>query len=97
VAERQKRNVRRSVLQIHLQPRASKTEVVGPHGAAIKIRVQAPPVDGAANAELIRFLAKTLGIPRAAVRLTGGASGRLKRVEIVGLDPSEVEKLLGVC
>jgi uncharacterized protein (TIGR00251 family) len=97
VAERQKKNVRRSVLQIHVQPRASKTELVGQHGAAIKIRVQALPVGGAANAELLQFLAKTLGIPRSSVRLTGGASGRLKRVEIIGLEPSEIEKLLGVC
>jgi len=72
------------VLTVHIQPKASTTECVGIHGDAIKIRVAAPPVDGAANDELIQFLARRLSIPTASVRIHSGASGRHKRVLIKG-------------
>jgi len=72
------------VLTVHIQPKASITECVGIHGDAIKIRVAAPPVDGAANDELIQFLARRLSIPTASVRIHSGASGRHKRVLIKG-------------
>jgi hypothetical protein len=64
------------------------------HGDAIKIRLQAPPVDGAANEELVRFLAERLGVPRAAVRIVSGEAGRRKRVEIIGAAPEVAERLL---
>lgn len=81
-------------LVLHVQPRASRTEVVGPHGDAVKVRLAAPPVDGAANAALVRFLAERLGVPRDAVRLVGGAGGRRKLVEIDGLDAAEAQRRL---
>jgi uncharacterized protein (TIGR00251 family) len=71
---------------IHVQPRASRTEVVGWHGDAVKIRIKAPPVDGAANEELTRFLSKTIGVSRQSVQITAGASARRKRVKIDGVD-----------
>jgi uncharacterized protein (TIGR00251 family) len=73
-----------AILTVHLQPKASTTECVGIHGDAIKIRVAAPPVDGAANQELIRFLACRLSIPSSSVRILSGASGRHKRVLVKG-------------
>jgi len=73
-----------AILTVHIQPRASTTECVGIHGDAIKIRVAAPPVDGAANDELIRFLARQLSIPASSVRIHSGASGRHKRVLVKG-------------
>ena len=73
-----------AVLSVHIQPKASTTECVGIYGAAIKIRVAAPPVDGAANDELIRFLAHQLSIPSTSVRIHSGACGRHKRVLIKG-------------
>ena len=73
-----------TVLSVHIQPKASTTECVGFHGDAIKIRVAAPPVDGAANDELIRFLARQLSIPSTSVRIQSGASGRHKRVLVKG-------------
>ena len=73
-----------AVLSVHIQPKASTTECVGIHGDAIKIRVAAPPVDGAANDELIRFLARQLSIPVTSVRIQSGASGRHKRVLVKG-------------
>jgi hypothetical protein len=74
----------KTILAIHVQPRAARTEVAGIHGDAIKIRLKAPPVDGAANDELIRYLAERLGVPRAAVRILSGAAARRKRVEVTG-------------
>jgi len=81
-------------LTLHVQPRASRTEITGLHGDAIRIRLAAPPVDGAANAELVRFLADRLGVPRARVVIRHGESGRRKTVEIAGLSPTQAEQRL---
>ena len=77
-------------LRLHIQPGAKKTEVVGLHGEALKIRLAAPPIDGKANACLIGFLAERLGVAKASVRLVSGESSRAKRVRIAGVDPSLV-------
>jgi uncharacterized protein (TIGR00251 family) len=74
-----------AILTVHIQPRASTTECVGIHGDALKIRVAAPPIDGAANDELIRFLAQTLSLPLAAVCIESGIRGRHKRVRLRGV------------
>lgn len=74
-----------AILTVHIQPKASTTECVGIHGDAIKIRVAAPPIDGAANDELIRFLARRLSIPPTSVQIASGASGRHKRVHVNGV------------
>ena len=73
-----------AVLSVHVQPKASATECRGIHGDALKICVAAPPVDGAANDELIRFLAHQLSIPVTSVQIKSGAGGRYKRVLIKG-------------
>src|SRR4051812_28927694 len=73
-----------AILSIYIQPHASSTECVGSHGDAIKIRVTAPPADGAANAELVRFLARQLSIPVTSVQIKSGAGGRHKRVLVKG-------------
>lgn len=84
------------VLTIHVAPRASKDEVRGIHGDAVKIRLRAPPVEGRANRELIRFLSRKLDIPARQIGLLTGKSGRRKRVSIAGLSASEVIKRLGI-
>jgi len=71
------------LLAVQLQPRASRDEIVGPHGDALKIRLTAPPVDGQANACLIKFLAKAFGVSRSQVRLVSGETARNKQVRIV--------------
>ena len=73
-----------AILTVHIQPKASATECVGIHGDALKIRVAASPIDGAANEELIRFLARRLSIPSTSVQIHSGASGRHKRVLVKG-------------
>ena len=74
-----------AILTVHIQPKASTTECVGIHGDAIKIRVAAPPVDGAANDELIRFLARRLSLPSTSVQIHSGAGRRHKRVLVKGV------------
>ena len=66
-------------------PRASATAVAGRHGDAVRIRVAAPPVDGAANTELVRFMAQRLGVSRGAVTIARGQSSRTKTVTIEGI------------
>ena len=70
----------------------TKTEVVGLHGEALKIRLAAPPADGKANACLIAFLADRLGVARSAIRLVAGDASRAKRVRISGVDPALVRR-----
>jgi len=78
------------VLTVHVQPKASYTACIGVQGDAVKIRVAAPPVGGAANAELIRFLADTCSIPRAAIAIESGSGARHKRVGLRGVSASLV-------
>jgi len=86
----------RTILTIHVQPRASRTEVAGWHGDAVKIRLAAPPVDGAANDALTAFLAERLAVPRSAVSLLSGETSRRKRVGIDGLSLEDALTALGL-
>jgi len=72
----------RLILTLHIQPNAKRTSVAGLHGEALKIRVAAPAVDGAANTALLAFLKKAFGVPLANIHLKHGAGGRRKIVEI---------------
>jgi uncharacterized protein (TIGR00251 family) len=83
-----------AVLEVLVQPRASRTRVVGEHDGRLKIQLAAPPVDGEANAALLAFLADALGVKRADVALLAGETGRRKRVRIAGLDPAAVAAAL---
>jgi uncharacterized protein (TIGR00251 family) len=76
-----------------VQPRASRSEVLGLHGDALKIRLAAPPVDGAANEALIELLADQLDVPRAAVRIVSGVRSRTKVVEVAGIGGDVMERL----
>lgn len=71
------------------QPRASKTELAGEHGGALKIRIAAPPVDGEANDELLRFLAKRLHVPVSRLHLVGGESSRGKTIQVTDITAVE--------
>ena len=74
------------VITVHAQPGARRTEVVGRHGEAIKIRIAAPPVDDRANDALVAFLAETFGVRRSAVTIRSGSTSRHKRVLITGIE-----------
>lgn len=75
-------------LNLHIQPGAKRTELVGLHGEALKIRLAAPPVDGKANAALLLFLSKIFKVPKEAVVLLRGHSSRQKQVQIKGYEVS---------
>lgn len=83
-------------LRVLLSPRASKNAVVGMQGEDVKIKIAAPPVDGAANEALVKFLAKTLGLAADRVSLVAGQTGRRKIVKITGLDEAALRAALGI-
>ncbi|CAG0980814.1 hypothetical protein GPROT1_02266 [Gammaproteobacteria bacterium] len=70
------------VLALHVQPGAKRTETAGTYGDSLKIRLAAPPVDGKANAELVRFLADAFGVPQRQVTILRGETSRQKSVRI---------------
>lgn len=73
------------ILPVRAVPRASKNEIQGIHGDALKVRLQAPPVEGKANQALIRFLSDVLDISRSQLSIASGETGRNKSVLIVGV------------
>lgn len=79
-----------TLLAVRLQPRAARTELAGLHADALKIRVAAPPVEGAANAALCAFLASRLGIPSSRVTVQRGTTARTKVVCVHGVSAAEV-------
>lgn len=84
----------RLVLRLHVQPRASRSELVGLHGDRLKLRLAAPPVEGRANEALIAFLAETLGLKRQQLELLRGLQGRDKDLLVSGLDEAAVRSRL---
>ncbi len=83
----------RVLLSVRVQPRASRTAITGRRAGVLLLAVQSPPVDGAANEAVRRFLAKEiLGIPLSAVTLERGESSRDKVIVIVGLAPAEITR-----
>ncbi len=76
------------LLVCHLQPNASRSEFAGLHGDALKIRIQAPPVEGKANTELVKFLAKAFGVGKRDIDIISGELNRHKRVRIT--DPAKL-------
>ncbi len=81
-------------LDLYIQPRASRTQVVGLHDGALKIRLAAPPVDGQANEALIEFVAKRCEVRRTSVRIVSGLTSRRKRVQIDGVSIEEAKRRL---
>ncbi|MHA7631969.1 DUF167 domain-containing protein [Corallococcus sp. M7] len=81
-------------LTVLVQPRASRTQVVGEHDGQLKIQLAAPPVDGEANAALVEFIAKTLGVPRRQVTLVAGDTSRRKRLRVEGVDAAAAEAVI---
>lgn len=83
-------------LAVQITPNAKKTEVIGVLDDALKLKLQAQPIEGKANEALIKFLSKTLSVPRSALTITHGQTSKKKLIEVVSatLTPDEVEKLL---
>jgi hypothetical protein len=95
-ARKNKEEAAAVTLSIRIQPRASKNELVAREGGGLKIRLTAPPVDGAANEALIRFLADTLSVSKSQVELISGHTSRDKVVRVHGTSEAEAERLLNL-
>jgi uncharacterized protein (TIGR00251 family) len=81
-------------LTLTIAPRSGRDEIVGLAGDALKIRLKAPPVEGRANEALLDFLAKRLALPRSALAISAGATGRRKVVQVSGLTAEAVTQRL---
>lgn len=84
------------VFSVRVQPRASKDEIAGEIGGALKVRLQAPAVEGRANEALVELLAQLLKTPKSAVRILSGDRSRTKRIEIGGVTGQQIQALLVV-
>lgn len=84
------------MLRIFVQPRSSRNQIAGLHGGALKVKITAPPVEGAANQMCIRFLARQLGIAKSRLEIVSGLAGRTKRLLIAAApeDQAELKKRL---
>jgi uncharacterized protein (TIGR00251 family) len=80
-------------LTVRVVPRASRTGVAGEHDGALRVRVAAPPVEGAANEELIRFIAKLLGVPSREVEIVSGHASKTKVLRVRGASAAAIERL----
>ena len=81
------------IFKVRVVPRASRIEIVGEHDGALRVRVAAPPVEGAANKELIRTLARYFDVPTRAVKIVSGRAGKLKQVRVVGGSSEKLKNL----
>ena len=80
---------------IYVQPGAKKSGFAGEHGGRVKIKISAPPADGAANEEVIRFISETLRVPKTYIKITAGHASRLKTLEIeTNMNEEEILSLL---
>ena len=84
----------RPFFRVRVQPRASRTEVAGEHAGAIKLRIVAPPVEGKANRECIRFLARLLEVPPRAIEIVSGDSSRDKIIRVQDMSAARVRDVL---
>ena len=76
-------------IHIHVQPRASKNQIVGIHGDSLKVRLTSPPVEGAANSLLVEFIGKKLGIAKSKIEIVAGEKSRHKTLRVEGLSKAE--------
>ena len=80
---------------IRVVPRASKSEIVGEVEGSLKVRIAAPPVDGAANGEVVKVLAKAFGVAKSNVSIVSGETSKTKRVRVIGATPEQLRQLAG--
>jgi len=80
---------------VRVVPRASKSEIVGEHDGALRVRLAAPPVEGAANEELTRIIARALRVPSRAVEITSGHTSKTKFVRVAGVAKEQLLRLAG--
>ena len=82
------------IFEVRVVPRASRSEIVGEHNGALRLRIAAPPVDGAANEAVIRTLALAFKVSRGAIEIISGHTSRLKKVKVTGVDREVLTALI---
>ena len=83
------------VFPVRVVPRSSRSEIVGEHDGALKVKLNAPPVDGAANAELIKLFAKKLNVARSDITIVSGESSKTKRLRAIGVTAAQLRNVIG--
>ena len=84
------------IFNVRVVPRASRSEIVGEYDGALKLRIASPPVDGAANAELIRVLSKTFDVSKSEVEILSGQTSKMKQIKISNLAAEKFLQLAGL-
>jgi uncharacterized protein (TIGR00251 family) len=82
------------LLSLYVQPRSGQNAIVGLHGDTIKLRLNAPPVDGKANKAVIAFFAKSLKIPKSAITVRSGLQSRMKKILLTGVEEEQIRGLI---
>ena len=80
--------------QVRVIPRSSRSEVVGEHDGVLKVKLASPPVDGAANEELIKLMAKTFAVPKSSVKIVSGHTSKAKKVSVTGASSERIDSIL---
>lgn len=83
-----------TIIEVYVQPRASKNELAGIHEQTLKVRLTAPPVEGEANKECLKFLAKVFGVPKAHLEIVQGHKSRSKTILFRGVVPEFIQNVL---
>ena len=96
ISRKQKQTDVSATLAVRIQPRASKNSVVRMDDGSLKIRLTAPPVDGAANEALVDFLSRTLDLSKSSIEIVSGHTSREKRVKISGMGEADITRLLNI-
>ena len=81
------------IFNVRVIPRSSKSDIIGEYDGALKVKLNSPPVDGAANAELIKLLAKEFGVSKSRVEILSGNTSKQKQVKISGVDKNALPNI----
>lgn len=81
------------IFQVRVIPRSSRSEIVGEYDGALKVKLNAPPVDGAANTELIKLLAKEFDVSKSQVEILSGQTSKLKQVKVLGAKKNALSEI----
>jgi uncharacterized protein len=81
------------IFSVRVIPRSSKSEIVGEYGDALKVKLNSPPVDGAANAELIKLLAKEFDVSKSQIEILSGQTSKMKQIKIFGKQKNALSEI----
>lgn len=87
-------NIPNAFIRVRVLPRSSKNQVQGMDAGTFKVKLTAPPIEGKANAALLKFLAKKLGVPKTDMEIVSGERSRIKSIRIQGLSTEEINQKL---